>query len=111
MTVAEIVKRINGRVLAGGGALEKEVSSCYMCDLLSYVIGRAKADCAWVTIMTNVNVLAVASLVGAACVVISEGNEVAQELIVKADELQIPLIVSDRTSYGIARSLADSVGP
>ena len=111
MTVSELVKRIDGRLVAGGGdgALSTTVSSCYMCDLLSYVIGRAKADCAWITIMTNSNVLAVASLVGAACVVITEGNEVAPDFIAKADELQIPLIISDKTSYGTAKLIADTV--
>ncbi len=111
MTVYEAAQAIDGTVSAGNSkeACEREIASCYICDLLSYVIGRAEDDCAWVTIMTNVNVLAVASLIGCACVVITEGNEITDEMKAKADELEIPIILTDKTSYGVAKVFAEKV--
>ena len=41
---------------------EREIGGVYIGDLLSWVMGRAKADDAWITIMTNINVVAVAAL-------------------------------------------------
>ena len=41
---------------------ERSVQGAYAGDLLSWVMGRAEADNAFVTIMTNVNVVAVAAL-------------------------------------------------
>ena len=46
---------------------EREVSGCYIGDLLSWVMGRAQEDNAWITIMSNINVIAVASLADTAC--------------------------------------------
>ncbi|MDR0198021.1 MAG: hypothetical protein LBI36_07395 [Oscillospiraceae bacterium] len=50
----------------------REITSVYCCDLLSIVMGRAKADCAWVTVMGGINSVAVAVLTEAACVVLAE---------------------------------------
>ena len=39
---------------------DREVSGVYIGDLLSWVMGRAGADEAWITIMSNRNIVAVA---------------------------------------------------
>ena len=108
MTVYEAAKAVNGKIVAGNieDACEKSIDGCYICDLLSYVIGRAEPDCAWITIMTNINVIAVASLIGCACIVITEGNDVPNDVKAKADELKIPIIVTEKTSYGAAKEFA-----
>ena len=41
---------------------DRPVTGGYCGDLLSWVMGRAPADGAWLTIMSNVNVAAVAAL-------------------------------------------------
>ncbi len=111
MTVLEAAKLINGKIVAGADdeACGREIKGCYICDLLSYVIGRAEEDCAWVTIMTNVNVIAVASLIGCSCIVVSEGNELDDGVKAKADELKIPIIITEKTSYGVAKEFASRV--
>ena len=48
--------------------------SGYAGDLLSWVMGNAPAGCVWFTVMTNVNVIAVAHLADAACVIVTEGR-------------------------------------
>ena len=52
---------------------DREIGGVYIGDLLSWVMGRASADDAWITIMSNINVVAVASLADAACVLFAEG--------------------------------------
>ena len=37
---------------------QREIKSVYCCDLLSIVMGKAPADCAWVTVMGNINAVA-----------------------------------------------------
>ena len=41
---------------------EREIDGVYIGDLLSWVMGRASQDNAWITIMSNINVIAVATL-------------------------------------------------
>ncbi len=52
---------------------ERAVTGGYAGDLLSWVMGRAQAGDAWVTIMSNRNIVAVASLADVACVILAEG--------------------------------------
>ena len=72
MTVSGLMETLKLRAFAlPDGA--RTVRCGYMGDLLSWVMGRAKEDCAWVTIMSNPNIVAVAHLAGAACIVLAEG--------------------------------------
>jgi len=52
-----------GRAVRGG----------YAGDLLSWVMGRAQEGDAWLTIMSNRNIAAVATLTDVSCVILCEG--------------------------------------
>ena len=62
MTVEQLAQELGLTVLCGGEPLSRQVESVYSCDLLSFVMGRAPADSAWVTVMGNMNAMAVALL-------------------------------------------------
>ncbi|MBR6607174.1 MAG: hypothetical protein IKK98_00700, partial [Oscillospiraceae bacterium] len=62
VSMAKIAETCGFAVLAGADSLEKEADKVFCCDLLSFVMGRAPADCAWITVMGNVNSIAVAVL-------------------------------------------------
>ncbi len=51
---------------------DREVKGCYIGDLLSWVMGRAQADNAWITIMSNINIAAVAALSDVSLVILAE---------------------------------------
>lgn len=73
---------------------EKEVTGAYAGDLLSWVMGRAEDGCVWATIMTNVNIVAVATLVDMATVVVCEGCEIPEDVVLAAEEKQVNLLRS-----------------
>ena len=52
---------------------ERQVRGGYAGDLLSWVMGKAEADDAWLTIMSNANIVAVATLADVCCVILAEG--------------------------------------
>ncbi|MBQ6266536.1 MAG: hypothetical protein IJK64_02045 [Clostridia bacterium] len=81
---------------------DREITGVYIGDLLSWVMGRAQADDAWITIMSNVNVVAVASLADVACVLLAE--DVALEDAVKetAAARGINVLSSPLSAYDIA---------
>lgn len=54
---------------------ERTIEKVFCCDLLSIAMSRAPSDCAWVTVMANINTLAVASLADAACIILAEGTD------------------------------------
>ncbi len=51
---------------------DREVKGCYIGDLLSWVMGRAQADNVWITIMSNINIAAVAALSDVSLVILAE---------------------------------------
>ena len=59
---------------------ERVVTGGYVGDLLSWVMGRARSGQAWITIMSNINTVAVASLADVACVILAEGVTLPEDV-------------------------------
>lgn len=83
-------------------AADNEITGGYCCDLLSYVIGRCKAGNAWITIMTNVNVVAVAVLADASCVIVPENNEIEEETVNKANAQGVVILRTKLDAFAVA---------
>lgn len=98
MKVAELSKKINAKEFVRSD-FNRTVDGIYIGDFLSNVMGKAKDSDAWFTVMNNINVCAVASLVNVAVVVLCEGVEPSDELIEKCKRQQINLISTELNSY------------
>ena len=85
---------------------EREIDGVYIGDLLSWVMGRAQMDNAWITIMTNVNVVAVASLADTSCVILAEGVAMTDELKDTAQAKDVNILGSSEPIYETAVRLA-----
>lgn len=82
MTVEQLIEKIGFSVISYGTDLSKEISKPFCCDLLSIAMSKLPAQGVWVTVMGNINALAVATLTEAACIILAEGvrlDEPAQE--------------------------------
>ena len=89
---------------------DRAVTGGYCGDLLSWVMGRAPADGAWLTIMSNVNVAAVAALTDVACVVLTESVQPDPPLLQKARTQGINLLGTAQSTYDCAVALAGALG-
>ena len=99
MTVKELAQKPGAEIVTGNDSLEREVKSGYACDLLSLVMGRGPADSAWMTVMGNVNAVAVASLADIACIIVCEGCEVDSQAIQKATAQDIAILKTNMNIY------------
>lgn len=88
---------------------DREVGGAYIGDLLSWVMGRAKQDDAWITIMSNRNIIAVASLADLSCIILAEGVEPDDGVAELALDKGINLLVSPLSAYDLAISLRDAL--
>ena len=86
---------------------DRPVTSGYAGDLLSWVLGRAERDCAWLTIMSNQNVAAVALMADVACVVLTEGVRPDEDLLRRAREKEVNLLGAGEDTYTAACRLHD----
>lgn len=85
---------------------ERRCTGVYAGDLLSWVMSHAMPGDVWVTIMSNTNVIAVASLVDVACVILSEGVTLDEKDTALATEKGICVYSSNMSTYEICAALA-----
>lgn len=100
MTVSGLCDALSLRVfhLSDG---QRTVSGGYAGDLLSWVMGRAREDSCWITIMSNANVAAVALMADVACVLLAEGVEPDDDLLRRAGENDIALLGSGESVFSL----------
>ena len=59
--------------------------------------------------MSNINILAVASLADTACIILAEGVEVAQDVIDTANAKGVNILSSSEPAYEIACTLKEKL--
>lgn len=101
MTVREIKENLGWKAFHIADP-DRQVRGGYAGDLLSWVMGRAGQDCAWLTIMSNQNVAAVALMADVACVVLTEGVEPDADLLRRAKEKEVTLLGTGEDTYTAA---------
>lgn len=106
MTVEELAQRLDLRILVGGEALSREVTGGYCGDLLSWVMSRAQSGDAWVTVMGNINSIAVAMLADVACIVLCEDAPLDEDARTRAQEKGIAVLAGAENAYRLASRLS-----
>ena len=101
MTVKELIEKLDLKVLVEGD-LDRDVTDCYIGDLLSWVMGRAPEDSVWLTVMGNINSIAVATLADVSCIVLVENAALDAEAKTTADIHGVTILQTDENSYSLA---------
>jgi len=107
VTFEELIKIIDGKILTEG-LKDVKIDNLYICDLLSWVMSHAQKGDAWITVLTNVNVPAVAVMTDVACVIIPEGIEVEELTLKKANENAITIISTRYSAFEISKKIIKS---
>lgn len=84
---------------------QRAVTGAYCGDLLTWVMANAPADGAWLTIMSNVNVAAVAVLTDVSCIILTEGVQPDAALLSRAQNQGINLLGTNLSTYSCAVKL------
>ena len=105
MKVADILKWENTQILCCEDSIANIITDGYVSDLLSDVIAHANENMAWITIQTHKNIVAIASLKELACIIITNNNIPADDLIEAAIQENIPIITTSMTSFDTAGEL------
>ena len=106
MTVQNLIDTLHLTVLTEGD-LEKEITGCYCGDLLSWVMSRAvEGDC-WLTVMGNINAVAVAVLTDCACIVLTETAALDADARLRAAQQGVTILTTEKTTYAMAVALSE----
>ena len=110
MKLSEFINALGLKVLTKSEYDDREITGGYAGDLLSWVMGRAQSGNVWVTIMSNINSVAVAALTDATCILLSEGVVPEQEVIDKANAQDVVILSSELSTYELACKLHEISG-
>ena len=102
MTVKQLLDSGRFETVNIGEDVDREITTPFCCDLLSIAMGRAPAGCAWVTVMGNMNTLAVAALADAACIIMAEGALLDDVAMKKAKDQEITVLKTEEPIFDAA---------
>lgn len=106
MKASQVAAILNAEIIAGAEHLEREVTGGYASDLLSCVMAGAQPGNVWLTLQAHINVIAVAVLLDLSAVVITEGVRPDKEVLARAEEKGIPVLLYPRGTFSAVAALA-----
>ena len=99
MNIQGLITLTGAKLLTPNADTTREVECGYSCDLLSWVMAHGKHGMAWITVQTHMNVVAVATLMEMAAILVPENISVPQDVLDRADSEGIAILSSEKTAY------------
>ena len=99
MNISDIVKTLEGKLVAGGES-DRKVGTVVANDLMSDVLLNDGDDILLLTSLASDQAIRTANIVGAMAVVVHNAKPLPQTMCQVADTLGIPLISSPLSKYG-----------
>lgn len=93
--------------LLNEGNLDNVIHKIFASDLMSHVMGFAEESDLLITVLNNINVLGVASLLDFSGVLFTHDIKVNQAILDKANELEIPVLKTHLTTVEAVILLRD----
>jgi predicted transcriptional regulator len=106
MKLQEVAAALDLKVQAATENLGREITGGYASDLLSFVLAKAQEGNLWVTLQAHPNIVAVASLLELAGIVITEGRKLDPGTVEKANKEGMPIFTTPHTTFTIVGELA-----
>ena len=105
MTVQTLCNDLGWTILTEGD-LTRDVTGCYCGDLLSWVMSKAQDGDCWLTVMGNINAVAVSVLTDCACIVLTEHAALDDEAKMRAEQQGVTILTTDLNAYQAAVELS-----
>lgn len=102
ISVEDVKNILPCEVVVGNNLDLREVKGCYIGDLPSWVMDSANQKDIWVTVLGDVNSIAVAKLADISCIILADNSQIDINARQKAIEQGIPIIKTHLSSYKVA---------
>lgn len=107
MTIKQLIDRNIFSLINEGTDTERIINKPYCCDLLSVAMCSLSEGSIWITVMGNINTLAVASLKDACCIVLAEGSTLDDSALEKAKTQGITVFSTDSPIFESALLISE----
>ena len=102
LKLKQVVEELDLKVLTGEKLLNREIKGGYTSDLLSWVMSHAKEGSLWVTVQSHQNIVAIASLLDLAGIIVAEGVNVEPKTREKSEQEKVCILTTDKNSFEIS---------
>ena len=99
MTVDEMVRITNAKVLLGEDRLNQQFSSAFCSDLMSDVLAFVNEDTVLITGLMNPHVIRTSEMLDLKCIIFVRGKSPSQEILEAADEMGIVVLNTSYTAF------------
>ena len=86
---------------------DKEVRGVYIGDLLSWVMAKAESENVWITIMSNINIVAVATLTDASSILLCEDVIPDENALAVAKDKGVNILSTPLSAYDVAQRISE----
>lgn len=101
LTLSDVVEKLGLEVKVGGD-LKKEVTGCYISDLLSDVMARSNEHELWITLQTHPNIVAVSVIKGLSGIILTNSRVPEPATVSKAEAENVIIMTTSHTTFEIA---------
>lgn len=98
MTVEELKNELKLEVVSEGD-MSVTAEGCYCSDLLSHCMSNISSKNVWVTVQTNINIVAIAVLTELGCIIIAQGMSVDESVVEKAKSENVTILRTHLPAY------------
>lgn len=109
MTVKQLADKFNLSYFNLGVGEDRQVRGGHVGDLLSHVMANCQEGNAWITILTNLNTIAVATLTEASCIIIPQGIIPDRAVLERASREGVPVLGSELNGFDLCGLLMEAV--
>ncbi|HPP06918.1 MAG TPA: DRTGG domain-containing protein [Syntrophorhabdaceae bacterium] len=96
MTLKDVALLLDAEILCCDGLLDREVKTCFACDMVSEMLLHVQSNTLLVTSLTNAHVLHAALVMDALAVVFVGGKRPDSTVIKNAEHNGIPLMTTKK---------------
>ena len=109
MTIQNLIDSGVFEVVHAGDETDREIRDVFCCDLLSIAMSKGIEDAAWVTVMGNINTLAVMTLTDMACIVLAEGARMDEAGMAKARQEGFTILRTEEAIFPAALRIHEMI--
>ena len=102
MTTGELCDSGVFKVINRGEDTDRQIDAVFCCDLLSIAMSRGIENAAWVTVMGNINTVAVMALTDMAVIILAEGVSMDAAGLAKAQQEGSCILATDKPIFDAA---------
>jgi len=110
VTVKELSDKLSLQILTAHGETDRPVTGGYCGDLLSWVMGRASEGDAWITVMGNINSIAVAVLADISCIILADSSALDEEAKNRAEQQNVIILRSELDQFTLCNKIGELLG-